>query len=107
MGANNTEKCQCIGCHGNYCFFFAKLDGIFKKYPVLFANHNKDGGEQRKEKVTLSWLCCLYDLTGDDIILKREWLKTNILDFFDHLSIKKYVTDKRNEEIKRMNNKTK
>jgi hypothetical protein len=52
-------------------------------------------------------MVCLYDLAGDDIRLKREWLKTNILEVFDHLAIKKYVVDERNKEIERLNNKRK
>ena len=55
------------------------------------------------EHPVISWLSCLYDLSGDDIRLKKEWLKTNILDVFDHLAIKKHITDKRNREIEKMN----
>ena len=55
----------------------------------------------------LSWYITLYDLAGDNITLKREWLKSNILDVFDHLCIKKVVTDEKNKQIAKMNNKNK
>lgn len=53
----------------------------------------------------MSWIVCLYNLSGDDIVLKREWLKTNILDVFDHLSVRKYVIDEQNKEIQKHSKK--
>lgn len=46
-------------------------------------------------------MVCLYNLSGDDIVLKRTWLKTNILDVFDHLAVRKYVIDEQNKEIQK------
>lgn len=53
----------------------------------------------------LSWYVTLYDLAGDNITLKREWLKTNIMDVFDHLAVRKYVIDEKNKQIAKMNRK--
>ena len=53
----------------------------------------------------LSWYITLYDLAGDNIILKREYLRTNILDVFDHLAIRRLVIDEKNKQIAKMNRK--
>ena len=75
-------------------------------YNVIIKIHASSQYKKEKE-IALSWWICLYDLCGDDIVLKREWLKTNILDFFDHLTIKKIVIDRKNKEIEQINRKSK
>jgi len=50
-------------------------------------------------------MVCLYNLSGDDIRLKREWLATNVLDVFDHLAVRKWVIDEQNKEIQKHSKK--
>ena len=43
----------------------------------------------------------LYRLCGDNLILKREWLNTSVIEFLNHLSLRKEVAEFDEREFKR------
>lgn len=44
-------------------------------------------------------------MCGDDLRLKREWLETNVIEFLNHLSLRKEVAEFDEREMKRRMNK--
>lgn len=62
-----------------------------------------DDGERSNDDIFYEkwgWYNSLYELAGDNLDLRNKWLKTNILDFLNHLSYKKEKSNMENSNSK-------
>ena len=84
-------------------FYRSLLSDITSKYSGLFSGgerradiiaetdeEDKDSKEKSKSFAERwGWYQILYEVAGDDIIIRNAWLDTEVIDFLNHVSFKR------------------